>query len=43
MMSIILLHDLLTSEPKGTFNPHCGFSVNEASDFSNNTSITFKQ
>ena len=44
MMFIILSHDLLTSESKATFNPHCGFSViNGASHFNKDTSIIFKQ
>ena len=43
MMFLILSHDLVTSESKATFNPHCGFSFNEASYFSKDTNITFKQ
>ena len=43
IMSIILSYDYLTSESKASFNQHCGFSINEASDFSKDTSITFKQ
>ena len=43
MMFLILSHDLVTSESKATFNPHCGFSFNEASNFSKDTNITFKQ
>ena len=43
IMSIILSHDYLTSESKASFNQHCGFSINETSDFSKDTSITFKQ
>ena len=38
MMFLILSHDLVTSESKATFNPHCGFSFNEVSDFSTDTS-----
>ena len=37
MRFLILSHDLLTSESKATFNPHCGFSFNGASDFSTDT------
>ena len=42
-MSIILSQDLVTSESKATFNPHCGFSINEASKFSKEASILFNQ
>ena len=37
LMFLILSHDLVTSESKATFNPHCGFSFNGASDFSTDT------
>ena len=37
MVFSILSHDLVTSESKATFNPHCGFSFNGASDFSTDT------
>ena len=43
LMSLILSHNLVASESKATFNPHCGFSFNEVSDVSNDTNITFKQ
>ena len=43
IMSIILSHDYQTSESKASFNQHYGFSINEASDFRKDTSITFKQ
>ena len=43
MMFIIMSHDLVTLESKATFNSHCSFSYNEASDFGKDSSITFKQ
>ena len=42
MMFVIMSHDLVTLESKATFNSHCSFSFNEASDFSKDSSIIFK-